>query len=178
MILEQETYNRYGYRSSDLKPKSNKPIVVTCDLCGNVRVVAKHNYRPHCKSCSYKCRKHGTHPNMKGENNPNWKGGKVKQVCKSCGAAFFTTHYLAKIGKGIFCSLSCWAKWKSEHEIGEDCHSWKGGEVERICEVCGEHFTVYPSVVRANMGRFCSRKCAGIGRKKTVLKGEANPAWR
>ena len=51
MILEDATYKAFGYYPSDLLPKSRKPVLAACELCGKFRVVRKHNYRTFCISC-------------------------------------------------------------------------------------------------------------------------------
>ena len=59
MILEEETYAKFGYYSSDLSPKSCKKIVVACDKCGIVRTITKHcNISGLCKSCCQKGKYH------------------------------------------------------------------------------------------------------------------------
>lgn len=44
MIDEDRTMQLYGYCSTDLSLKSNKPIVRVCEECGNYKVVSKSNY--------------------------------------------------------------------------------------------------------------------------------------
>ena len=61
MILEEETFEKFGYYSTDLKLQSNKKIVAVCDDCGQVRVRSKQGYRALCSSCA-----------VKGERNPNY----------------------------------------------------------------------------------------------------------
>ena len=39
MILEEETYRKFGYYPGDLKPKSNKKVLAMCDECEKVRVI-------------------------------------------------------------------------------------------------------------------------------------------
>lgn len=41
--------------------------------------------------------------------------------------------------------------------IGSDNPSWKGGQIDKICEKCKKEYKVYP--YRKN-SRFCSRKCS------------------
>jgi len=38
--------------------------------------------------------------------------------------------------------------------------------VEKVCEHCGEHFTILATRARRGKGRFCSRPCANLGRRK------------
>ena len=52
MILEEETYEKFGYYPKDLKPKSHKKILAACDECGKIRELNKHNYSSLCKSCA------------------------------------------------------------------------------------------------------------------------------
>ena len=50
---------------------------------------------------------------MRGENNPNWRGGKVKRVCLICGKDFECCHSLAETAnRGLYCSKSCAFKAK------------------------------------------------------------------
>lgn len=54
MIDEDRTMGKYGYYSTDLKPKSHKKIVAVCDGCDAVRYPGKADYRDLCGSCSQK----------------------------------------------------------------------------------------------------------------------------
>ena len=56
MILEEETFKKYGYYSWEWKPPSNKPILAACDRCSKIRETTKHAYHTLCKSCSLKGR--------------------------------------------------------------------------------------------------------------------------
>ena len=51
MILEEETFKKFGYYPKDLKSKSSKRILAKCDECDKVRETSKHIYRNLCKSC-------------------------------------------------------------------------------------------------------------------------------
>ena len=61
MILEEETFKKYGYYPKDLKPKSNRRIIVKCDDCGKIRESPKYEYARFCISC---CRKGVKNPNF------------------------------------------------------------------------------------------------------------------
>lgn len=103
VILEEETYKKYGYYPRDLKPKSSKkPILAKCDGCGIIRETTKNDYHNLCRSCV--C------ASMKGKNNPNWQGGKVKRTCLECGKEFEVNPSVLKRGRGKFCSHSCASK--------------------------------------------------------------------
>ena len=98
MILEEETFDAYGYYPSELKPQSHKSILAACDDCGKVRNIKNYQYRALCHPCFMKGRtfteehkrKIGeaqkghtvtdeTKRNMSkakiGEKNGNWRGG-------------------------------------------------------------------------------------------------------
>lgn len=51
MILEEETYKKFGYWPKDLSKTSHKKIVTRCDDCGKIREPRRENY---CKLC-HKC---------------------------------------------------------------------------------------------------------------------------
>ena len=59
----------------------------------------------------------------------------------------------------MFCSQKCYFKWRSENVRGEKHWSWKGGKVERICEMCGNRFFTTPSLIKKGYARFCSLSC-------------------
>jgi hypothetical protein len=58
MLLEEETYKKFGYYARDLAPKSNKSILAACDECGKIREMKKSQYRAFCRSCARKGEKH------------------------------------------------------------------------------------------------------------------------
>ena len=57
MILEKETYEKFGYYPSDLKPKSGKRILAACEDCGKIRELRKYHYSDFCRSCMQKGKK-------------------------------------------------------------------------------------------------------------------------
>lgn len=119
MILEEETYEKFGYYPRDLKPYSTKLILAACDECEKIRIYGKRDYHSLCKSCVKKGARHplwGKHHSEKtkqkicGENNPRWKGGKVKRMCEGCGTVFEVDPAVVRYGNGKFCSHSCTIK--------------------------------------------------------------------
>lgn len=54
MILEEETFEAFGYWPSALTHGSNKPIKAACDDCGKVRKTSKDQYRDLTPSCVQK----------------------------------------------------------------------------------------------------------------------------
>lgn len=46
MIDEEATFEKFGYYSYDLKPKSSKKLIAVCDNCGKTRVLRKRQYHP------------------------------------------------------------------------------------------------------------------------------------
>ena len=103
MILREATIRYKGYDPLELTVGSHKRICVICDKCGRVRYVEFCQYRDLCKPCSmkgegnpmfrhkytnetknkmskpkskeHKINMSKNHANVKGENNPQWKGG-------------------------------------------------------------------------------------------------------
>ncbi len=51
MIDEDRTLQLYGYVSTDLKPRSAKPVISVCDECGAYRVVRRQSCRELCRVC-------------------------------------------------------------------------------------------------------------------------------
>jgi predicted DNA-binding protein YlxM (UPF0122 family) len=54
MIYHIQTYCTFGYWVEDLTPKSGKPIIAACDICGKVRITTKNSYHALCISCGRK----------------------------------------------------------------------------------------------------------------------------
>lgn len=112
VILEEATYEIYGYYSSELTRRSGKPILAACDECSKTRVTSKHIYRDLCLFCSQKGRTYSKAmtESFFGFDNPAYKGGKVKRICKQCSKAFWGYPYRIKNGKCNYCSISCSVK--------------------------------------------------------------------
>ena len=51
VILEEETFKKFGYYPRDLTHKSHKKILVACDDCGKIREARKDGYSDLCKNC-------------------------------------------------------------------------------------------------------------------------------
>ena len=119
MILEKETYEKFGYYPNDLKPKSHKKVITKCDECGILRIASKARCGKFCHSCS-----------KKGNKNPMWRGGKIKRNCLICGVEFETVPSKIKKGHGKYCSPSC------RHQIQKfPTHHTKPELIfEKICE--------------------------------------------
>ena len=126
MILEDATFEAFGYYSSDLSHGSGKRILACCDLCGKFRVTTKNTYYSLCKSCSQKGKNHTDESKRKMSEahigktltddtkrkigKGNWKGGKVERICKVCGKTFHAQKSDVKNGYGNYCSRSCKVK--------------------------------------------------------------------
>lgn len=54
MIDEEATFEKYGYHSTDLKPKSSKLVVRVCDVCTDVKDVIMRQATSLCWACSMK----------------------------------------------------------------------------------------------------------------------------
>lgn len=59
---------------------------------------------------------------------------------------------------------------------GEKSGLWKGGQVKRICEYCGNEFYIYPCKIKKNEGIVCNRICQNKLYSKKY-QGKGNPNW-
>ena len=124
MILEEETFEKFGYYPKDLTPHSGRMIVEACDKCGKIRITSKNHYHSLCGSCS-----------QKRELNHNWKGGKIKRICKKCGNEFETTFYRINQDEGTFCTHSCSSSYYRRHQKSFPTHHTKPELIfEDICK--------------------------------------------
>lgn len=86
------------------------------------------------------------------------KSRRVKDVkinCPTCGDEFEIKPYLIKEGVKRFCSKKCYTKYRAKHKYEE-----------RVCEYCGETYTIYSS--RKN--RYCSTDCANKHRYNVKIE--------
>lgn len=97
-----------------------------CLECGDEILVTPSD--SDAKWCSMACRAAWMQQHMKGENNPNWKGGSVKKICAVCGKKFEVYPCLADERK--CCSLECAGilKKRTGSVAGVNCAHWKGGK--------------------------------------------------
>ena len=65
-------------------------------------------------------------PDLSGEHNGKWNGGKLKLECETCGVPVH--RYPSNVGEhGFFCGTECRSAWLSEHYTGENHPHWRGG---------------------------------------------------
>lgn len=88
-------------------------------MCGDNNIAKRPEVR--AKISASKIGKNNHMHGKTGKSNPNWKGGPVKYICKTCGNIFFRRRG----GKLVyqFCSKSC----KSKYYKGVLSSNWQGG---------------------------------------------------
>lgn len=152
MIDEEETYRRFGYRSTDLKPKSSKKVVAICDNCGKVRELRKANYRDLCAVCvkkledvRYRCG-NGSRGRIQteeekekrsrsnklamtvelrekiSESTRKAKSKYKKLVTIKCKNCGRDFNVIPSQSDRVFCSVSCSRTWQSEHPSFKNRH--------------------------------------------------------
>lgn len=130
------------------------------------------------KFCSRKCAdEFRSRVSIRGKNNPNWKGGKIKCICKVCNKLFYIPQSWIRKGSGIFCSRKCLGLWNSKNRIGKNAFNWTGGKIENICHICYRKFYVDKSRDKKGRTKFCSNKCRNIWQSKNS-RGKNNPHWK
>lgn len=131
---------------------------IECEVCG-VEVEYNPAQQENRKYCSREC---------SGEDQG--AGTKEDVYCQQCG------DYVGEFWPSAerrFCGDGCFGKWRSENLAGENHPSWKGGEVEVVCDNCDETFYGYPSNIERSKHHFCSPECSS-----EALSGENHPRWK
>jgi hypothetical protein len=155
VILEKETFEAFGYYPSELKPGSNKKIIVKCNNCGELFSVPKaETSRGWGRFCSKSCKYEGS------------RVSRIERKCEICGKTFFVYECELRRRPEKYCSRSCMGRGRK----AEKSPFWKGGEVKRKCEICGTIFFASQAEVKRGMARYCSKSCAGIGRRSPRIK--------
>jgi hypothetical protein len=65
----------------------------------------------------------------------------------------------------------------SKNNIGSGNPHWKGGDIKRICEICGKEFNASKCMIKSGRGKFCSYKCHGVWKTRN-LTGKNSPTWK
>jgi len=52
MSLEEETYQKFGYRPNELAQQSHKYIISRCTGCGEIREIQKRHAPGYCRKCA------------------------------------------------------------------------------------------------------------------------------
>jgi len=140
-ILEEETFKKFGYYPSDLKPQSYKRILAKCDECGKIREIRKDAYRSLCISCAKSSRhlSEGTKRRMSEAH----KGIHPSEKTKKKQSDVQSGEKNPMFGKK-----------------GKNHPAWKGGKVKRKCLICGKEFEVSPCTIKRGNGKFDSYSCA------------------
>lgn len=119
MILEEETFEKFGYFPKKLKIKSNKRILTKCDGCGIKREICKSDYRKLCRSCALKTRFKNpeNHPmyGKYGEDNSNYGRHCTEETKQKIREANEGKHHSEKTKEKISESLLN-KKFSKEHK--------------------------------------------------------------
>lgn len=113
---------KYCSRKCVYGDKKRRPTT-RCKYCGvefeTWNCVLKRGGAKYCsRNCAFKARR--------GENHPNWQGGKPTLVCIVCGKEF--QSYLDRRRKERrICSKSCLNKWQETSLRGKNNPNWKDG---------------------------------------------------
>jgi len=115
----------------------------TCKGCGSDFYDEKARLE-YCADCN---------PNA-GRHNGNWSNASEQTRCDRCGESF---EYYPSDKEGEYCPTCV---EEADEFLGEHYASVHGIEtIERICDYCGDCFSVLPCVLRQGDGRFCSHDC-------------------
>ncbi|MFC7047171.1 HNH endonuclease [Halobacteriaceae archaeon GCM10025711] len=97
-----------------------------CQLCGG-----EFEYYPSAKDGLYcpdcvETEEWRTTPELDGDSNPRWNGGKRKLECAVCGTT--VERYPSNIESVTVCSETCRRAWLSDAFTGDGHPNWKGGD--------------------------------------------------
>ena len=165
MILEDATFEAFGYELFELTLQSNNPIIAACELCGEFRVTTKNYYYTFCKSCSTILG--GKH---KGKKLTEEHKAKLSATAKG------ETHP----HKGVLCSektkVKISAAMKGEnnpmfgtHRTGKKSPHWLGGiSFEPYCIKFNDEYKDYIRNLLGNECFLCGKSEVDNRRKLSV----------
>jgi 5-methylcytosine-specific restriction endonuclease McrA len=145
---------------------------VNCWNCGGELERPPHKIESNDRHfCDQECYHEFGRADLRGENSPQYKGGKVSLTCECCGGEFQV--YPFREDSARFCSREC----KDDHMAGRsgaDTPAYKGAKETYTCQNCGDEFEEYPY---REFTKYCSRSCYREASKE-LFAGDANPVWR
>lgn len=102
---------------------------------------------------------------VSGNNNPNWKGGKLEKTCFICGK-----QYAVRPGyvESRYCSMKCVGISQRGTQKGDST------KVLKLCPICNNQFHVYKS--HNNRIKCCSKDCS-FKMRAINTTNENNPNW-
>jgi G:T-mismatch repair DNA endonuclease (very short patch repair protein) len=164
MILEDETFEAFGYYPSKLTHGSSKPILAACELCEAFRVLSRNDYRLFCKSCVRKDKNNSMYDKnhtkeAKTKISTANKGRHRSEKSKSKQSASIKGEKNHNFNKHL--SEKTKAKMSAAHKgkTGEKSSGWRGGPVKCICQQCKKNFKVWPCILKNGKGKYCSHSC-------------------
>lgn len=99
-----------------------------------------------------------------GKKNSNYRGG-FGAKCERCSNPVWVRPSKAAQGRW-FCSKACRNAHLSEATTGPDHWRFQGGDVQRTCQACGGKFHQRRAEYNRSPGKYCSRACLNVGRRK------------
>lgn len=157
MILEKETFKKFGYHSYDWNQQSHKRILAKCNRCGKIREITIQDYHDLCKSCVHIGKSHTEATKEKMREAHQGKHFSEEHKQKLCDA---------RIGKYIGENNPMYGRHHSEktkqkirnsHQ-GEKCCNWQGGiSFEPYCVKFNEEF-------KERVREYWNRRCVLCGK--------------
>lgn len=103
----------------------------------------------------------------RGAKNPNYRGG-FESKCAKCSKLVWVRP--SEKEQKRFCSKACANEWMAENTTGPDHWRFQGGDVDRVCQACGDKFHQTRKGFNQSPAKYCSRQCSAIGRRKRTEK--------
>jgi len=100
---------------------------------------------------------------------------KIWAACETCGKERWVQVSYGK-PKSNYC-LSCGVKrwYHKQPRTGENSPNWRGGKVQKVCQLCGKQYEVYP--FEKETSKYCSLECLHKGWMGTRI-GDKNNLWK
>lgn len=157
-------------RSGEDNPRYNR-VNVECDWCSSelLRIESRVKGR---NFCDKNCQGEWKSKNLVGEESPTWKDNEVEVECDNCGEVLTRPQSRVEDNNRNFCDTGCNGEWESRNLVGEEHPSWKGGDVDLICNECGEYYKLPPSQARGS--KCCSVECRREWHSK-YMAGDGSP---
>jgi hypothetical protein len=150
-------------------------IKTICDNCGIEMEKTKWEFN-RCDNhfCSKECRYNYQKEYLRGENNPNWRGGLIKVNCANCQIELQRKICDVERTNIHVCSPECRGKWISNNLKGENHPIYS--KVDYDCDECNKTIKLFKTYATNGMKHFCSDNCKQLNHSKN-MSGENNPNW-
>ena len=126
-VEDRETCSEECQNKRHSRRMAKEPVEHECPSCGCLfKTKPSKSHRIYCSPECYRSNQSAHMP--KGDQHPEYQGGKIQSECAYCGDTF--DIYPSRENKRVVCGQECYGKYFSEKYSGRDNPNYANGRVD------------------------------------------------